>query len=153
MEYTIKTMAETTLWGVTTRLKRNDKIKISEFWQYFSQNNIFARIPNLLSPRIVAMYTNQNPENEECHFWLGGLVSEANKSDELLKYKKIPELDYAVFVSRGIPGEVLIRIWTEIKKTNLDRNYFADFEIYKPISDGLFEVQVYVSLTPNLYKN
>jgi predicted transcriptional regulator YdeE len=146
MEYTIKTMAATTFWGVMIRLKRNDKTKITEFWQYFSQNNIFGRITSLLSPRIVAMYTNQNPENEECHFWLGGLVSEVNKTNELLKYKRIPEQDYAVFISKGIPGEVLTQIWLEVKKADLDRNYFSDFEIYKPIGNGQFEVQVYVSL-------
>jgi predicted transcriptional regulator YdeE len=153
MEHTIKTMASTTFWGVSTRLKRSDSQKITEFWQYFSQNNIFGRINNLLSPRVVVMYTNQNPENEECHFWLGGLVSEANKADELLKFKKIPELDYAVFVNEGIPGEILTQMWSEIKQTNLDRNYFSDFEIYKPIGNGQFEIQVYVSLTPNLYKS
>jgi predicted transcriptional regulator YdeE len=147
MEYTIKTMVETTFWGVMTRLKRSDKTKISDFWQYFSQNNIFGRITNLLSPRIVVMYSNQNPENNECHFWLGGLVSEVNKTNELLKYKKIPEQVYAVFVSEGIPEKVLTQIWSSVEKSDLDRNYFSDFELYKPIGEGQFEIQVYVSLT------
>jgi predicted transcriptional regulator YdeE len=146
MEYTIKTMATTTFWGVMTRLRRSDESKISEFWQCFSQNNIFSRLTNLLSPRVVVMYSNQNPENEECHFWLGGLVSDVNKTNELLKYKRIPEQDYAVFVSEGIPGEVLSQIWSEVKKTNLDRSYLSDFEIYKPIGEGRFQIQVYVSL-------
>jgi predicted transcriptional regulator YdeE len=147
MEYTIKTMAETTFWGVMTRLKRSDKTKISDFWQYFSQNNIFGRITNLLSPKIVVMYSNQNPENKECHFWLGGLVSDVNKSNELLKYKKIPEQVYAVFVGEGVPEKVLTQIWSSVEKSDLDRNYFSDFELYKPISEGQFEIQVYVSLT------
>jgi predicted transcriptional regulator YdeE len=146
IEYTIKTMAETIFWGSMKRLKRDDNETITEFWQHFSQNNIFSRITNLISPKIVVMYTNQNPENEECHFWLGGLVSEVSQTDELLKYKKIPEQSYAVFVKTGLPRVVLTEIWSEINKTELDRSYYSDFEIYKPISDGQFEIQVYVSL-------
>ncbi len=139
-------MAATTFLGVTVRLKKNKVDKISEFWQHFSQNNIFARIENLLAPRVVAMYSDYNMPGEDCSFWLGGLVTETPQKNELLRYKKIPEQVYAVFMERGIPAEITSNIWKKINQLDLDRSRQNDLEIYKPISDGKFEIQIYVSL-------
>ena len=146
MEYTIKTMAATTFLGATVRLKKNKVDKISEFWQYFSQNNIFTRIDSLLAPRVVAMYSDYNMPGEDCSFWLGGLVADTPKKSDILKFKKIPEQLYAVFVEQGVPSEITSNIWKEINQLDLDRSRQNDFEIYKPIGEGKFEIRIYVSL-------
>ena len=139
-------MASTIFMGEMVRIRKNKIAETAEFWQKFSSNNTFARVSHLLAPRIVAMYSNYNLPSENCSFWLGGLVSEAVKNDELLKFKKIPEQLYAVFVERGIPTEVTPEIWRSVEESDLDRSYESDFEIYKPIGDGGFEIQIYVSL-------
>ncbi len=139
-------MAATIFMGSTVRIRKNKIKETTEFWQYFSSNNIFAKIENLLAPRVVAMYSRYNTTGVDCDFWLGGLVSEGNKKNELLKFKKIPEQLYAVFEDVGIPTEITPRIWEEIIRISLDRSFESDFEIYTPRGDGNFRIQIYVSL-------
>jgi predicted transcriptional regulator YdeE len=146
MEYTIKTMAATIFVGAMTRIRKNKTKETADFWQYFSSNNFIARIDNLLAPRIVAMYSNYNLPGEDCTFWLGGLVSHNPKSDTSIKYKKIPEQAYAIFRDIGIPAEITPTIWKKVEKRDLDRSYVSDFEVYKPIGEGNFEIEIYVSL-------
>jgi predicted transcriptional regulator YdeE len=146
MEYTIKTMSDTIFVGTMTRIRKNKTKETTDFWQHFSSNHIFAKIENLLAPRVVAMYSNYNLPGEDCSFWLGGLVSHDPKSDSVIKYKKIPEQAYAIFTGIGVPAEIIPNLWQKIKKEDLDRSYVSDIEIYKPISEGNFEIQIYVSL-------
>ncbi len=139
-------MAETIFMGVTVRIRKDKLKETSEFWQSFSSNNVFAKIENLLAPRVVAMYSRYNTTGVDCDFWLGGLVSKGVKKDDLLRYKKIPEQAFAVFVQTGIPAEVTPNIWRAVEEADLDRSYESDFEIYNPIGEGGFEIEVYVSL-------
>ena len=139
-------MAATIFMGATVRIRKDVIKETAEFWQSFSSNNTFSKIENLLAPKVVAMYSRYNKTGVDCDFWLGGLVSEGNKKNELLKFKKIPEQVYAVFVASGIPSEVTPKIWDEITKTILDRSFESDFEVYTPVGNGNFVIQIYVSL-------
>ena len=147
MNYTIKTMAQTIFVGTNTRQIKYDTKAAEQFWQKFSQNNTFARIDNLLSPKIVALYSKVNITNMDCFFWLGGLVSEQPiKNDEQLPYLKIPEQAYAVFKAKGAADVIVPEAWLRIDSEDLDRSYINDMEIYTPIGDDTFEVEFYVSL-------
>jgi predicted transcriptional regulator YdeE len=147
MNYTIKTMAATNLVGVKKQILRNDDDAIEQFWQNFSQNNNFARIKNLLSPRIVALHCDYNPATNLYWFWLGGLVDEVDvDKDDLLLTKHIDELTYAIFKAKGKADIVVPEAWKRIAKEDLDRSYKCDLEIYTPVGDDLFEIEFYVSL-------
>jgi predicted transcriptional regulator YdeE len=115
----------------------------------FFKEKIFERIPNKSSNQILALYTDYEGDYTKPYSWiLGCEVSTLDEVPAGLIGKVIPPSKYAIFTTKGAFPQGLIAAWQEVWKSNLDRSYTSDFEVYRPGFDPQSnpEVKVYIAL-------
>jgi predicted transcriptional regulator YdeE len=98
----------------------------------FFGENVPSKIPNKVNDNILALYTDYEGDYTKPYSWiLGCEVSSLDEIPEGLVGKVIPESNYAVFATQGSFPQGLIAAWQAIWKSNLDRSYTSDFEVYR----------------------
>jgi predicted transcriptional regulator YdeE len=115
----------------------------------FFKENIFSTIPNKINGNILALYTDYEGDYTKPYSWiLGCEVSNLDEVPEGLVGKVIPESKYAVFTTQGEFPQGLIIVWQDIWKSDLQRLYTSDFEVYRRDFDPQQnpEVKVYIAI-------
>lgn len=127
---------------------------IPNFWQKQQQNNLFAKIPNKISPDVIlGLYTNYTSDfsltNGHYSLILGCPV---NKADVILPdmvIKNIPAAKYAVFTAHGPFASAIGKTWMDIWQNKaLERTFTNDFEWYdsKSTNDDKSVVKIFIAI-------
>lgn len=115
----------------------------------FFKENILSKIRNKINGSIFALYTDYEGDYTKPYSWiLGCEVSNLDEVPEGLVGKVIPESKYAVFTTQGEFPQGLIAVWQDIWKSDLQRLYTSDFEVYRSGFDPQSnpEVKVYIAI-------
>lgn len=135
MQYEKVSSEDFTIVGISVRtnnLNNQAKRDISQLWGQFILNNIADSIPNKISDDVYCVYTNYESDHTgDYTTTLGCRVSDTSTViPEGLIIKEIPENNYLKFISEGKLPESVAQVWDFIWKSDLNRSYIADFEVY-----------------------
>lgn len=114
---------------------------IPAIFNRFFEEQILSKIPNKSGTDFICLYTDYEGDYTAPYTCLVGCeVSSLDVIPEGMVAKELPAANYAVFSSK--PEEIL-KTWQHIWKSDLDRAYIGDFQVYSQDSP---EVKVYVGL-------
>lgn len=121
---------------------------IPQHWGKFYSDNIMDQIPNKVSNDVIALYCDYESDYTKPYtFVIGSQVTASKSVPEGMVSKIIPATSYVVFRAVGEYPKSLIDIWGQIWKTDLQRTYTGDFEVY---GEKFFEspkvVEVFVAI-------
>lgn len=130
---------------------------IPKHWGKFYSDDIISRIPNKASNEVVALYCDYEGDYTQPYsLVIGCPVNSLDAVPEGMAAKIIPSGSYAVFNAVGEYPQSLIDTWGNIWRTDLERTYTGDYELYgeKFISGSPKEVEVYIAVQqePSLAK-
>lgn len=115
----------------TTNQNYQSQKDIADLWDMFFSRNIIGMIPNKISNDIYCIYTDYESDfTGEYTTILGCKVSDTNKVPADLTIKEIPETKYYKYLSEGELPYAVGRTWAHIWKSEINRAYVADFDIY-----------------------
>ena len=126
---------ELTIVGLSIRTS-NDPGKadqdIPRLWNKFMAENTTSRIPNRVGETIYAIYTDYEGDHTKPYTLLIGCnVSNLDNIPEDLTVKIVPPANYTKFIAKGdLTKDAVINTWMEIWKTDLNRTYTTDIEVY-----------------------
>ncbi|NOQ74614.1 MAG: AraC family transcriptional regulator [Crocinitomix sp.] len=105
---------------------------IPALWGKFMSENISAQLPNKVSEEIYCVYCEYEGDHLAPYTALiGYAIPESAAVPSLFKAIDIPTSDYAVFKAEGdLTAGAVFDAWNTIWKTDLNRTYMADFEVY-----------------------
>jgi len=115
----------------------------------FFKENILSIIPNKINGNVIALYTDYEGDYTKPYSWiLGCEVSSLDQIPEELAGKIIRPSTYAVFTTQGEFPQGLIAAWQNIWKSDLQRAYTSDFEVYRSDFDPQRnpEVKIYIAI-------
>ena len=115
----------------------------------FFKENILGKIPNKINGSVIALYTDYEGDFTKPYSWiLGSEVSTLDQVPEGLVGKIITASKYAVYTTQGGFPQGLITVWQEIWKSDLQRLYTSDYEVYRSDFDPQSnpEVKVYIAI-------
>lgn len=119
--------------AVRTTNKNGHGIKdIGDLWQRFMSENIFLSIPNKIDNAIHTLYTDyESDHNGPYTTIIGCKVSDLNGIPEGMVGKKFKGGKYLKISAKGdLSAGLIANEWMKIWKSDLNRVYTADFEIY-----------------------
>jgi predicted transcriptional regulator YdeE len=148
--YTIEHLQQKFFIGLELRTNNDTcSYQMPAHKEKFFRENICAQIPNKVNDSILALYTDYEGDYTKPYSWiLGYEVSSLEKIPEGLVGKVIPESNYAVFTTQGAFPQGLIATWQNVWKSNLDRSYTSDFEVYPADFDPQKnpQVKIYIAI-------
>ncbi|MGC6423150.1 MAG: GyrI-like domain-containing protein [Flavobacteriaceae bacterium] len=105
---------------------------IGELWNIFLGDNITDNIPNKTDNPIFSIYTNyQGDFTQPYDTILGCEVDSLHKILKGIIGQEFKGGIYVKFTSKGsLHKGVVHRIWDEILKSDINRTYSADFEVF-----------------------
>lgn len=114
-------------------------------WGRFFSENLMEKIPNKVSNEIYNVYTDYEGDHTDPYTVIVGCkVSSIDEVPEGLVTKEIPAGTYKEYLVTGdLMGGAVGQKWQEIWKTDLDRTYGADFDVYGDKPD---EMKIYVGV-------
>lgn len=114
-----------------------------EFWE----KGIIDKIPNKLSKDIYCVYYEYEGDfNAPYSVMLGCRVENLMNIQSGLVGLNIPRNSYLRFDSYGKLPDSLIKTWSEIWNSEIDRRYSFDFDVYPENSTDSGQVQTFVSV-------
>ena len=123
---------------------------IPALWNTFLSENAADRIPHKVSDDLYAVYTEYEGDHTQPYTMvLGCRVSEADTVPNGMVVTTVPEGRYERVLAKGsLPQGAVYQAWTDIWKSDRDRAYTADFEVYgeKAGDPEDAEVEIYVGL-------
>lgn len=123
------------LAGISTRtVNKNNQaqIEIEKLCARFFHENISSKIVSKQDDKIYIAYTDYEGDfTKPYDVTIGHTVSSVDQIPTYLSMKVIPALNYEVFNVSGEYPKSLLKIWKDIWKSELNRTYIADFEIYE----------------------
>lgn len=149
--YTKKKHEEMSIIGIKIRTSNEHHSKDGpRLWDRFRKEQLMTKIPNKLNENIFAVYTDYEGDYTRPYSYLVGC--EVAKIDEVprgLVGIKIPRQNYAVFSAKGSFPVSLIQTWQQIWVSDIQRSYFADFEVYPPHFDPQkqSDIQIHIAIT------
>lgn len=123
---------------------------IGALWQRWFEENCSEKISSKLNEDIINLYTNYvSDEHDYYTTVLGHQVDHFNIVPEGMMAIEISKLNYEVFESKGILPHCVLDTWEHIWKSDLNRAYVADFDVYDNNSfhTDQAEVKTFVSIT------
>ncbi len=146
MEYKTVTLKEFKVVGITIRTtNEHDKAMrdIGALWNKFYFDNIMGKIPQKANEEIISLYTDYEKDfTKPYSVILGHKVNNNNFVPDGMASKTVPAAKYVVFHVEGQLPQELIKVWKWIWKSDLERTYTGDFEVYKKDS----EADIYVAV-------
>ncbi|MCI5058443.1 MAG: WYL domain-containing protein [Flavobacteriales bacterium] len=134
----------------TSNTEENVLEKIGGLWQRFFAEDIKNRIPNKLSEEILCMYTDYEGDHMAPYtMLLGCKVTSIDSIPEGMRCIEVPDQYCAQISTKGdLNKGLLYDAWLNIWKSNIDRKYAVDYEIYgaKASDRANAEVDIFVSL-------
>lgn len=123
---------------------------IVALWNTFMSEGVLNKIPAKLSTAIYSIYTNYESDYTKPYdTLLGCKVSSLDNIPEGMVGQSFARGTYANFTAQGdLSKGIVYAKWVEIWKTDLDRLYIADFEIYDEKTQNPLDaaVSIYVGV-------
>jgi predicted transcriptional regulator YdeE len=123
---------------------------IPKLWQKFQSENLLAKIPNKTDNTIYCLYTDYEEDYTKPYTTiLGCRVNDLTTIPEGLMGKSIAGGLYTTFTVRGkLSDGIVIREWTKIWNSNLQRAYTCDFEVYgeKAQNPDNAEIDIFIAV-------
>lgn len=120
---------------------------IAHFWEKFRKENIFEKIPNKKSQDVFALYTDYEGDyNHPYSYMIGSEVTSLEDIPAGMVGKIIPTADYTIIKAQGKFPECLIQAWQNIWKSDLNRSYRFDFEVYNISDPNNADIDVYIGV-------
>ncbi|QIK59162.1 AraC family transcriptional regulator [Dysgonomonas sp. HDW5A] len=123
---------------------------IPQLWDRFVSEDIESKIPNKASTDLYGIYTEYEGDFMQPYTTIVGYkVSSLDNIPEGLIGLTIETSNYEEFTAKGkLSDDIVFNKWTEIWKSDLDRAYLADFEIYPEKSCEMdnAEIGIFVSI-------
>lgn len=123
---------------------------IPQLWDRFVSEDIESKIPNKASTDLYGIYTEYEGDFMQPYTTIVGYkVSSLDNIPEGLIGLTIETANYEGFTAKGkLSDDIVFNKWTEIWKSDLDRAYLADFEIYPEKSCEMdnAEIGIFVSI-------
>lgn len=120
-----------------------------ELWQSFEMNAIANQIPNRLSDGIYAVYFDyKSDENGTFSYFIGAKVAPDAQAPEGLDELLVPKQTYKKLTAKGKMPDCIAEAWQNIWKSDLNRKFGFDFELYDERSRDWenAEVDIYLSI-------
>ena len=135
----------------TTNENNKSSHEIAELWQRFLKEDLLHQIPNRLNDTIYSLYTEYEGDHTQPYTAiLGCTVSSLKSIPKGMIGKSFPGGYYFKTTAKGdLMNGLIVNHWSEIFKTDLNRAYTADFEVFgeKAQNPSDAEVDFYVSIT------
>ncbi|HZZ76553.1 MAG TPA: GyrI-like domain-containing protein [Puia sp.] len=129
-----ETLGEFHVIGISVRTTNanNKALKdIGDLFGNFIGQNLMQMIPNKMTEDIYCVYTEYESDyNGPYTTIIGCKVTSLAGIPSGLIGKTIPQSKYEVYRSTGKLSISLVKTWETIWKSDLDRRYTADFDIY-----------------------
>ncbi|WP_157638167.1 GyrI-like domain-containing protein [Flexithrix dorotheae] len=137
------------LEGKTTNRNNQSNIDCGNLWQRFEKENIFEGIPNKTNKEVYAVYYGY--EGEETPFFsyfIGCKIDENTEIPSHLNSLEIPFQNYRKVTAKGVMTGCITKKWEEIWKSDMNRKFGFDFEIYDERSENWndAEIDIYISI-------
>jgi len=139
--------------GIKTRTANDGSAgkDLPVLWGRFLSGELKDKIPNRIDDSIYCLYTNYEGDHTEPYdAILGCKVSSVDDIPEGMILHNVKASNVAKFVAKGslFKGEAVINTWFKIWKSELDRSFTTDFEVYDERSKDVqnAEVDIYISL-------
>jgi predicted transcriptional regulator YdeE len=135
----------------TSNHKGAAAVDIPAHWQKFMADQIMQQIPNKSSNEIYAIYTNYEGDYTSPYdFVLGCKVESTDHIPEDMVSITIASSPYEQFTVKGDleKGRIVFDAWQNIWKSEMNRAYEVDFEVYGEKSQDMSnaEVDIFVSI-------
>ena len=115
----------------TTNKNFKAAIDCGMLWQKFESEKWLERIPGKLETNIYAIYFDyEGDHTAPFSFFIGCKVAEDEKVPEGMLALQIPSSSYVKYLAKGKMPECIAEAWGEIWKSETNRLYQFDFEIY-----------------------
>ncbi|CAA6809217.1 MAG: Predicted transcriptional regulator YdeE, contains AraC-type DNA-binding domain [uncultured Aureispira sp.] len=148
-----ETIAPFQIIGISVRTSNQDNqaaTDIPALWNRFMTETILEKIPNKIDAEIYSIYTNYEGDHSQPYDTiLGCKVSSLDHIPEGMLGKTFEGGKVAKFTSKGnLEDNIVYKTWLDIWKTDLDRTYTADFEIYgaKSLDRANAEVDIFIAI-------
>jgi predicted transcriptional regulator YdeE len=118
-------------------------------WQKFEQGKYADKVTGKLSDDIYAVYHDYEGDHTTPYsYFIGCPVTDDAIIPDGMNSLVIPKGTYVKIIARGIMPDCIAHAWMDIWKSDLNRAYLADFEVYDEKSKdwSAAEVQVYVGV-------
>ncbi|MCV2485573.1 GyrI-like domain-containing protein [Flavobacterium sp. SH_e] len=123
---------------------------IPELWNQFLAEEISTKIPNKISNDIYCIYTDYEKDHTRPYTTiLGCAVVNLNEIPNGMIGKTIDGNHYEKFIAKGNLAEgIVFNEWLKIWKSDLNRTFTADFEVYgeKAQNPNDAEVEIYIAI-------
>lgn len=149
MNYEIVNVKEKIVAGIAVRTNNSSldmTNAIGNLWKRFYEEDVYADIPNKISPKVLGVYTDyENNEKGEYTFLTCCAVSE-KPMDKRLTVLRIPAGRYAKFTVNGDVNKAVSDVWQAVWKLDLPRSFVCDFEEYQNSDMTNAEINLYIGL-------
>ncbi|KGO87862.1 transcriptional regulator [Flavobacterium rivuli WB 3.3-2 = DSM 21788] len=110
-------------------------IDCGALWQKFMGEAVADKITDKLSTDIYAVYFEYEGDHTQPYsFFIGCIVDADTETPNGLQSIEIPNQKYAIVTAKGKMPECVANAWQEIWKSDVDRVYGYDFEVYNELS-------------------
>lgn len=105
---------------------------IPQLWDRFVSEDIESKIPDKASTDLYGIYTEYEGDFTQPYTTIVGYkVNSLDNVPDGLVGLTIETANYEKFIAKGkLSDDIVFNKWTEIWKSNLDRAYVTDFEVY-----------------------
>ena len=118
-------------------------------WQQFISEGIADKIEDKVSNDIYAVYFDYDGDHTQPYsFFIGCKVADDNKTSDDLYTLQIPDQQYTTVTAKGKMPDCVATAWNDIWKSDINRAYGFDFEVYNELSADWenAEVAIYLSI-------
>lgn len=120
-----------------------------ELWQKFETEKIAEQVPNKLSDAVYAVYYDcESDEKGLFSYFIGCKVETTTNKPANLDELIIPEQTYHKETAKGQMTGCITGVWEKIWRSDLNRKFGFDFEVYDERSHNWenAEVDIYLSV-------
>jgi len=131
-----KELSAFTLTGLSLKKKTSNAngqaaIDCGGLWQEFENGNYKNKIAGKLDGDIIAVYHSYEGDHTQPYsYFIGCRVAPGSAVPEGMDSLTLTGGSYLQFVAEGKMPDCVADTWRKIWKTDLDRAYTADFEVY-----------------------
>ena len=131
----IETQLERAIVGIECRASNDDPQSIGAVWQRFMAEQLAEKIANRADGKLIAVYCDYEGDHTKPYtFFLGCVVDRIADLPNGFSSRRIPGGRYVKRRAVGEMPHALVKEWTSIWESSLDRSFIADFEIHDPKS-------------------
>ena len=129
------TLAGLKLDKKTVNANGQSAVDCGQLWQQFVSEGIAGKISDKVNDTIYAVYFDYDGDRSNPYsFFIGCEVPADKEIPEGLDTLVIPAQDYAVITAKGKLPDCVADAWHDIWKSDINRAYGYDFEVYNNLS-------------------